>query len=242
MREEELRISRTVARRTFAFGLAALRVVAVEVHHHGVLLAVLRFAVVAAHNHRLAAQAVRHGVHLHQIDLARCGALVRYLRQLGVHLNGCQLVLGCLPELLEIRLLVRSGNYPERVDGEVEVSCRLAIDEATGAIYARLQIVGGAEHEILRTVAGYGHAVLDGRHLFLRVGANLDDGLQLDGCLVRVLDADRYLRLATPNPVVVHRHGLLDERQVRFLRRLRLGFRCGCGAFAAATRHQSRCQ
>ena len=96
--EVEFRKISVVGPGTGKLGGILLGVVAVEVHQHRMWLPVLRLQVVSPDDHRLSVQAVRYGIHFHQVHFAFVGAFPGDFREFGVHVHSGQLRLAGLPE------------------------------------------------------------------------------------------------------------------------------------------------
>ena len=94
-------------------------------------LAVIRFGIVATNGYG-SAVAVADRLKLYQINSTLVGGLALYLRQHGFvsSLYGSQLILGSLPEAVEVALFVRSRDNLRRVNAKEEGTRQVIIDSA----------------------------------------------------------------------------------------------------------------
>ena len=147
--EEELCILAVVTTWTWRPRGSVLRIIAIEVHDDRVLLTVLWLCVVTTHNDRVAIWRVGYGLQFYEVDFAFVGTLLLQLGELGVHLNGSQLLFGSIPIRIEVRLLVWCRNDGGRIDTKNEVTRSFFIHEAVGTIETGGQVFRSGYHNIL---------------------------------------------------------------------------------------------
>ena len=211
VREIELGIVAVVGSRTadeIAHGI-----VAVEVHQHRVWLSVLRLQIVSAHGDGSPLGAIRNGRDLHQIHLAFGSALGGNLDEVGFQLDGVQLFLGILPELVEIGLLVRRGNHFRGFHAEAE-DARGPTSHVTGSLVeARFQVFVDGHVDVQRALGRHFHVTGEDRHFLSFVRGDTDLGLDLHHRGIRVLgmDDERWSGRGIDPFVLRNRYG---ERQI----------------------------
>ena len=196
------------------------RVIAQIVHDDGMLLAVLWFAVVATHGDSIARQTVGYGLELYQIDLASRGALGGNLRQhrLVGSLNVCQLPLGCLPEAVEVVLLVGGRDDAGRIDtNHKDIVRHLVVHGSIDAIEARGHI---RERHVDRLRSASSHRRAGACRLIesIGIGIEIDHGIGCDGLVVVVLYIylnSRICSIVLPVSVLCNRHRERQRLQCR---------------------------
>ena len=162
-------------------------------------LTICRFAVVAANLHRITAQAIRYGIHLHQIHLARRGTVFRNLGKHSVHVHSLQLVFRRIPILCEVGLHIGIRDDVEGIDTEIERPHVLVVDQTEGAIETGRQMVVQRDHIVALRIAGYRHSIRQFECQLLGVGCDAHENWQLRLDRIRIHNRHVETRRTVPN-------------------------------------------
>ena len=209
-------------------------IIAVEVHQHRMRLAVLGFQIISAHSDGLPGRTVRNRRDLHQVNLAFRGTLAGDFNKIGLQLDAFQLLLGIVPEAVEVRLFVRGGNKPLWRYAEAENAGGAAFHIAASLVEPGFQFLGNGHVDVQGPAGRHLHLPGEGSHLFAGIPGDTDLGLRLHRHLVRILRVNDEGGLAGINPVVLwNRNGEFEVFQFGrvhdgFIHGLRDGLPASC--------------